>query len=774
MERSGAYISKKQSWLRFAVSFIFATGFAALLCVLLREPRLGPLYDFLRYRRPALPIAREILIIDTLPPAQDYEIPENILEPSALASLLMTMNEFDASVIILQAPVLGLLAGSSAREEEICYRFDREFDILNRNIRNLFDAIRTGSILPGESARYVGELVELSEMGKERLIGALVSHDEEGIAQLERAAQIFGNVHRPGDLMVQLVGTGERDRPGTLADHGEYSRSQPDRDGVLRRISPQRGAMDHIAFSALKHRYETSEIISSEEGKKFLILEAEAVSFTIPLDLSGALLFEVPRRDEGFRRIPMADFFEYDEADRRLRILLGEAEAHGIYALIPGEENPVHLYDYAQSLKADLLRDDIPLDSIEDQKIIWKRARERYFTGLHNYLSGSSEMDLMENLEQRLSILGSGPEADQVRAARNSLNMRFYELRRRYQELLAMRNRLDSNLAASFCILGPARPLSDTEATALLANSIITGRAIIPGGELITFLGALVIAFLTAFILRSKGGAKCLLYSFFLTFLAALAFSLSFLLSGYWIDPLIPMAAVLMAGFISFMWALILKLHFSKLFRSCYGPFIASSGLKYLVRSGIPKPDDLINLKAVIVAIRNPSLQENRGDPKSAAAAILHFREKLATAIKKAGGMVAGNGGDLVLACFGSPLERVILVAQGEIPLEPGANAIQAAGFISDLLRHKESRLWSFGLDFGSCAFTWSPMSGYSVFGGPVLKARILCGFGLRYNARVLISASITEVMPEFSVKARGSFKGRDGRSVEAFYELLL
>ena len=149
----------KTTFFRFLSSFLPAAAAAALLCVLLDGPRLGPHYDFLLRRRPVAPVSQEILIIGSSVSVQ--QLGDDILEPEAAASLLYTMAELGAQTLIIQVPILGLSTGGTQGEAEIIYRFDEEFSILSRNIRNLFDAIRTGSVAPTESARYVGELVEL-------------------------------------------------------------------------------------------------------------------------------------------------------------------------------------------------------------------------------------------------------------------------------------------------------------------------------------------------------------------------------------------------------------------------------------------------------------------------------------------------------------------------------------------------------------------------------------------------------------------------------------
>jgi hypothetical protein len=805
MGNKALYISTKQTWLRLIITFVLAGGAAALLCIFVRGPQLGILYDFLLARRPALPIAREILLIDTVfpsvsPNASAFDTQENILEPMAVVSLLMTMSEFDASTLIIQAPILGLSTGSSVRDEEIRYRFDREFGILNRNIRNLFDAIRIGAIPPGESSFYVGELVELSERGKERLVDTLISRDEEGIRQLEQAAAIFGNVSRPGDLLVQVIRSGEGGMPG-VPSTGGYSRARPDRDGGTRRAAPisfsvdgEGRALEHIIFSALKTRYKSTRILEAETGK-VLVLEDDWNWHNIPLDLSGALLFEVPRRNEGFRRLPLSDFLKLEELEQNLRLLLGAAEAQGIYTLIQGEENPLYLYDYVQALRTELLKEEAPPEILEERKILWKKARARYFSSLDNFLNGPSEMFLVTSLEVMRSDSFSEEEASnldstnqdsanqnaaQIIIDRDLLIRTFGELRRIHKDIRDLRTRLEYNLADSLCILGPCsdgsiRGLSDTEVSALLANSIITGSSITPGSERWLFLSSLGVALLTALILCHKSAAASLWIGLFFSFLIALGFSLYFMFSAIWLDPQVPIGVAGTVTLVSFIWALVLRSKFNRFFRTCFGPFIAPSGLKHIIASGVPGPRELITLRAAVVAIRNSDLlrQENEEYPKTAAAAILSFREKMSKAVQKAGGMVAGNGGDLILACFGSPLERVVAIAKNSSnPSRKEEPAIRAAGFVSDLLRYKEGKLCSFGLDFGLCAFTWSPLSGYSVFGGPVLNARDLSNLG--EQAKILITTSAAEALPEFSAREGGVLKKKENSESEAFFELLL
>ena len=726
-----AYISRKTSWLRCFISFIPAAIMAILLCYLLDGPILGPLYDFLLKIRPSPVVSHELLIIEST----TGDLAEDIIEPELLSTVLHTMTELGAQALIIQVPILGLSAGSNTREEEILYRFDEEFSILSSNIRNLFDGIRTGSVSPSDSERYVGELVELSERGKERLVSALVLRDEEGIISMENAAALFGQARRPGDLMVQLIRTGEGGRPGVLAANEEYSRVQPDRDGVLRRIAPVLTVPDlsgdiagekyleHIVYSALKSKYEIWEI---------------------KRDRNDAILFEIPGKERDFRRISISDFLIYNNANSILRRLLTEGEALGIFRNIYGENRPGILYDFALSIR------DEPAS--EENRQLWIEARNLYFESLEEFLYGPAEMHLLRFYEERNNT-----------ESRDSIIRIFADLRSSYQEVMELRKNLEAAISSSFCILGNGR---DVEASALLANSIITGQAIEPGDFELILLGSLIAAFLSCFFVKSRGPFATLLSGTLLSLLFAAGFSLYFILSGQWLDPQISAAAAATGVFISFTWVLAARSRYTRHFRTAYGPFVSRSNLRKLIRSGKPTPSQLVKTRAILIAIKQSKTNASE-DPKAPVTqSLLEFQVKASDIFKKAGGTITGAEGELIIACFGSPLEPK-LFEEDDTTL-----ALRATDLIRDIARRPECALWHFGLDIGNCVFAWTAFSGYFASGTTVQKAKILSRLVSRYNARVLISEAVNESMPVMSVTPIDSFQGKGESGKEPFYKL--
>jgi hypothetical protein len=765
----GDYISKKNSWIRLAVSFFPAAGIAALLCTILAGPRLGRLYDFLLPLRPSPPVARELLLIDTSSPGGN--ILDNILEPSAAASALLTMVELDAASLIIQVPVLGLSAGTSAGEEEILYRFDEEFGLLSRNIRNLFDAIRVGSVAPSEAAWYVGELVELSEQGKERLVSALVRRNEEGVIRFEKAAAAFGNARRPGDLLVRLIRAGEAPPPGAPDLGNGYSRARADQDGILRRVAPVLSLSgtetEHIIYGALKSRYQSSAVEQGEWGPVLRIKsqadrgDAGSTDRLIPLDKNGAVLFEIPHGGEGFRRTEFNKFLEYDEADRSLRRLLGAAHSLGIYHELEGEKNPVFLYDYALSLKDDLLASPAGAD-----KKRWIEARNDYFESLNEFLYGPAETRLIRGYEDLIVMEGLSDEGIAGLIIRkDSILQSFRNIREKYAAVMEKRNNLKTMLESSFCIMGPLASRSgDTVASALLANSLLTGRVIRPGRDLYLLLGAGACAFLTCFFIKRRGPVMTLGLGFFLSFLSGTGFSLAFIISGLWLDPLVPAAAAAAGTLISFVWALGRGADLSGLSGRQAAALFPGPALR-LTREGKPIPSQPLTARSVVVAVRNPLLvtREYRENCLTSARAMLSFQAEAAEIFKKAGAIITGCEENLVLASFGSPLEKSATIA---------FLAAKAAGCIAGILKTPEWSSWRFGLDSGECAFTWSVLSGYSAFGRPMVQSRIISNLAERYKARVVVTAAVSEALPDILTRKLDVLKGKDGSGGDTFYEL--
>jgi class 3 adenylate cyclase len=752
------YISKRQALARFFISCAAAILAVLLMNRLFAGPRLGPHYDYLMSRRPPPPVSRELLLIDPypFPGASGPGAEDHILEPSSAVTVLMTLAELDAAALIIQTPILGV-SGGGPDTEDMIFRLNEEYALLGRNIRNLFDAIRVGSVAPEEADRYVGDLVSLAERGKDRLVSALARRDEAALARFEKASALFGHTGIPGDLRFQLIRAGET--PAGQPASPSYSGARPDPDGKLRRIAPMlpaaEGNAEHVVYAVLKGetpaggRYQRIGIEYTESGPALFYQEADQDGRVIPLDIRGAILIDPPR--EAFRRIPLSDFLRYEEADRELGRALEEAETLGLYGDLAPEAYPGSLYGYALFLRENL-------SGGPEERALWVDARARYFRALEAFFQGPGET--------------GGAET------REDISRNLEALRNRYASLTDLRKRLGDALSSSFCVLGAASrngEPSDAEASLILANSILTGHAVIPGSGRYILFWSLAAAFFTALGICRMGPGASLGIGLCLTLLGTGIFSCGFILTSYWIDPAIPAAAAGTGVAASSLCALVLKGGAARRFRGAYGPHISPDYLKVLIRRGRPLPSEIRKAKTAIVAVRNPAPGR---DPLEAAKAAAEFRKAVFGVFTKAGGTIVGYEGDLILAAFGSPLERGVLENPG-IPYGGSAGegrspASKAAGFVFELLEGAGEIPWRFGIDAGECAFCCSAAAGYGAFGQAVVRSRILANLTSRYNARVLVTGAVAEKIDTIPFRKLDALVDQRRREKEAFYELLV
>jgi class 3 adenylate cyclase len=82
-----------------------------------------------------------------------------------------------------------------------------------------------------------------------------------------------------------------------------------------------------------------------------------------------------------------------------------------------------------------------------------------------------------------------------------------------------------------------------------------------------------------------------------------------------------------------------------------------------------------------------------------------------------------------------------------------------------------EAKQWYFGLDTGEAAFTWSELNGYSAFGPPVVRARILSNLAPRYKARILLTERVIEKIESLPIRRLDTLAQQDQK--EAFFELI-
>jgi hypothetical protein len=743
-----AFISKKLSLLLLICAWGAAVGIVFLSNYALAGPKLGPVYDLLLGFRSPPPISGEILLIET----------DEVIEPDDIFSVLMTLSEMNASNLLVEVPVLGSGSGRAESGLELSYRVNDEFNLLQRNIQNLFEGIRLGLVSPVESPVYVGNLLELTERGRDRLNAAFIRQDEAGSIMAAQAAAVFGRSLTAMDLRPYASVESQGGIPW-------YSRPLYDSDRILRRIAPIMKT-EHIVYHLLKSRWTKSEIEHTEAG---LIMvnrfewQGEELEYRFPLDRDGNIIIEKPGKTEYFRRVNLDQFRSYDQLDRAMARLLKDAEALGVYAQTMPERIPLILHNYAESLKDQLLQAPDP-----EKYRAWVDARTEYITALDEFLYSPSEMILVNGYEELIATEGLNETGiARLQDLRDELIRAFVSMREKHRELAALRDMLTEAIDSSLCIMGPptgllsfSENLNIPEASALLANTLLTGTGITPGQDWYILFFSVVASLLILTCIHALRPSSLFVAGLSLSIVCGAAFGVSFIISAYWIDPFIPMAACLGGTLLLFVTRFGISYGRMIRFRIAFTSSVNNDMLKRLIKAGRPRLSETLCVQAVIIAVKNPgmSAKEDRETPLNAAKAAAQFRREFTSLFKQTGALVLGFENDIALACFGSPPHRVCEKNNMD-------SMTRIATAIRETLSNPVSAGWNFGIESGECAFSWSEKTGYTANGRAVVRARILALLAARHQVQAVIGSAARD-STDFLIKKISTYAG------ENFYEL--
>ena len=692
-----ARFSLKSSLFILLGAFACAAGTAFLANFLLSGPKLGKHYDFLLSFRQPPPVSREILIIET----------GELIENSDILSVLMTLTEMEASNLIMTGRTSHSSSAVAVTEEEIRRRFFDEYVLLGTNIRNLFEAIRSGSLAPEHAPGYVERLVELTEQGRDRLLTTLIDRDDDFI----RSIAVFGNYLE--------------------AD----TRAVPDRDGKIRRVRPIdfESSIEHPVYLTLKSRYAISQIETVDHKRILWLRGYDGNDIDIPLDRDGNIL---AAWNCVFRNVDISLFRRYDEADRVMRAALEASDELGAFSRTLPEQSPLFLGDYALLLRQELLQKP---DS--EKRLSWIRARNNYFKSLNDFLFGPAQTLLVNGYDQLIADEASLGEEGLASLARmrSDLILSFTDMREFYDELTTLRSKLEEELASSFCIMGSE---DSSLYCALLANTLITGSHIKPSNDRQILFFSIAAAFVVLTVIFLMPQAAALIVGIVLSVLSAACFGLFFIFYSYWIDPLAAFSASLCGTLVIFYCKYAVFKYRTRRFRAAYGASVSHNVLKGLIKSGRPRLSETNVCETAVVAVKDINLlnREDNEKPRGGGRARKEFYAAVKRTVFNSGGIIAGFEGDVILACFGSPLKPADSPRKGavEVPVN------KACAFVKELI-NDEKISWRFGIDSGECAFSWSAESGFSANGRPAVRAKVLVSKTARLQVRSLFTDTVRD-----------------------------
>ena len=696
-----ARVSLKVSIFMFLGSLTLAVGMIFLLSFLLSGPRLGAHYDFLlKYKKPV--VSNEILIIET----------DEFIEGSDFFTVLVTLTEMEASNLILAGRLSPSATPITLTEADIRRNFVDEYEKIGSNIRNLFEGIRMGFVTPQKAPLFVEQVVESAEQGRERLVRILIDRDDE----LIRSVAVFGS----------------------FID--AYTKPQLDKDGKLRRVKPVEidGSVEYPLYVNLKSRYAVSQIETTDKKLILWLRGHDGKDLDITLDNNGNI---ITPWNCNFRTVNIELFRKYETADNTMLDLLAQANELKVFAKILPEKIPLFLGEYAQTLLEDLIK-----TPNSENRSAWITARSNYFISLNDFFDNSNETALIGRYEELIADTDSSKrtELDKLIETKNKLMKLFASLRETYGELSVSQAKLKQELGLSLCIMGNE---PNAKYSAMLANALITGSHIKPVLSRYVILLSIAVVFAVLIIVFMMRPVVLLIVGVFLSIASAALYSCIFILYSYWFDPLIVFSASLAPVLFLFFCKNAYLNYRARAFRAAYRTAVSKDVLQKLIFSGRPGISEINAAYAAVIAIKDANLfnREEQEAVKESARMKRMFYASAKRILFNAGAVIVGFEGDTILACYGSPLELQPKLAaykwteDGKTIAKSYHPADKACALVRQLLRD-EKNTWQFGVDAGECTFSWSPETGFSVSGGPAIRARNLVLKTARYKARALIS----------------------------------
>ncbi|MDR2542271.1 MAG: hypothetical protein LBC80_02330 [Treponema sp.] len=671
-----AFIPVKYSLFMFLGSLVFSTGVIFFLNFLLSGPKLGPHYDLLLKIRKPSAVSNELLIINT----------DEIVSGNDLFTVFMTLTEMDAANLVMTGKVSPAASPITLTEAEIRRRFMDEYSLIGANIRNLFEGIRLGFITPAAAPSFVEQVVELTELGRDRLVSALIDRDEDII----RSAIVFGNY-------LEVT-------------------TEPifDWDNKIRRV--MFFEYEHPGFLNLKNRFAASQLEFNDHDRFLWLRFHDGNEFDIRLDNKGNV---ITPWNSAFRHLDISIFRDYEESELALMIALTAANELGVFKDTLPELSPLYLGEYTFVLKEELLK----LPNIEN-RITWRTARSDYFSSLQNFFNSSPVMQNNELLEA------------------------FAIMQEEYSRFSAIREVLEKELMLSYCIMGPENNAlySTLVANVLITgNHVIPARfrGIILWSVFLTFIVLIVVFLMRPFLLLICGlflsflSAVVFVFVFFIGSywidpLIVFSSSLCGVLLIFYCKKALLKHRI--RTFRAAYGAVVSKSYLTNLI-VCGRPRLSEINVTFAAIIAIRDTKLIIN--------------EARESTKDAGKARNAFLVLIKKVLFNAGAVIVSLEGDTILACFGSPLEiqsnnssySWSSHAKSYNPVDKAYALVR--GLLEISTGEDPSSTWYFSIDAGECTFYWSPETGYSVKGKPAVRARILITKASRLKVRALMTDTV-------------------------------
>lgn len=512
----------------FIVPAVVVLFFAALGIAGIVSRLDGNVYDLFLRVQPTVREDPSILLLD-IDDAAIANVGEWPWSRDVMANGLILMREMGAASAVfdieyVNASPHGL--DTQALTTTLPDAFNQEFSQIQANTQDLVDSLRSGRIPLRDAGKYVSDLGDLNNQGKQRLLGAVQGVERDNDTYLGEAARFFGGA----TVTVNCPDQPDNSAPKDLVDYAlanlsvknvdARTNAMPQAASVVPTILPIAKGAAGAGFpnvivdpDGVRRRI---DLIKAYKGKYFaqlsfssllswlgnptvvlhrneIVLKAANVpgkgkqDITIPLTPNGAFLINWPHKEyvKSFRHLSFYALVRHNQREADLLYNLKLMDQSGYLSYEKDQPGLLKAYADTEQMKKDILNGG-STDQIQD----YVKARAAFFDEAGKFLKGSAKSDILADIDKGLAQKGITTEQrksfEQIRAQVPDI---FGKTLGIYSDLSDIRGILSKSLQGAFCIIGEsATSTTDLGVTpfasiyanmglhAAVANTVLQGK----------------------------------------------------------------------------------------------------------------------------------------------------------------------------------------------------------------------------------------------------------------------------------------------------------
>lgn len=627
---------------------------------------------------------------------------------------LILLRELEARTVSLDIEYVEdspLGVNSAVLNEEIPQLLDAEFSQIRRNIVDLFTALAQGQISLSEAETFVQDLTSLTQESRNLLTDRVrdIARDNDrfmgNAARLNQTTYFTVNMLPEPDSVVReetqqyarenyAVGVDEdRTEGGTFPVAGGirptilpiqqhaaglgFVNVEIDPDGVRRRVNLLYEHDDvyygQLALPPVLDILGNPRVVATPER---VVLEGaqmpdgEVTDISIPLTEAGKALVHWPAGefDETYRQESYYRLVVHEELESILVEGLEIMDQGNYFDFYQGDFAPLQAYDYAESIREDVLADGDPAQMDE-----YVQVREAFFGAVGDFLENGTEDAIIAEV-QRVLELPDLPEAQRAdyEALVGEVRQNFANARDTYDDLIQTRERLREAVQDSMVFIGltatgtvdiGVTPFSERYANvgthASVANMILENDFLDVYPLWYSLVAAFVLALLVAVLIKNLAPLSSIVVGVISAVVFLVAGGVFFTQTGIYFPLLTPALSIFFTFLVITAVKFILTAQERSQIKNAFSHYLSTDVMNEVLSdpSKLSLGGEKKYLTAFFTDVKGFSTISENLDPTDLVKLLNSYLTEMSNIILELRGTIDKYEGDAIISFFGAPVE---------------------------------------------------------------------------------------------------------------------